>query len=112
MVVWLSLGRRCSAKAERSFRVQFDGMNGDTHQRYLPVLAEGATVMRFGTGADYATAPEIGHWAIATFHLTNAVFRNSQKGGADFRIEVVPPDIYLRRVAVIREDPASLNSPR
>jgi hypothetical protein len=92
------------AKAERSFRVQFDGMDGDMHQRYLPVLAEGATVMRFGTGADYATAPEIGHWAVATFHLTNAVFRNSQKGGADFRIEVVPPDIYLRRVTVTRED--------
>ena len=92
------------ARAERSFRVQFDGMDGDTHQRYLPVLAEGATVMRFGTGADYATAPEIGRWAVATFHLTNAVFRNSQKGGADFRIEVLPPDIYLRRVTVTRED--------
>jgi len=90
-------------RAERSFRVQFDGMDGQAHQRYWPVLAEGAKVMRFGTGADYATAPEIGRWAVATFHLTNAVFRNSQKNKADFRIEVVPPDIYLRHVTVARE---------
>ena len=90
-------------REERSFRVQFDGMDGQTRQRYWPVLAEGAKVMRFGTGADYSTAPEIGRWAVATFHITNAVFRNSQKSKADFRIEVVPPDIYLRRVTVTKE---------
>jgi len=34
---------------------------------------------------------------------TNAVFMNSQRDGADFRLEVVPPDIYVRRVTVTRE---------
>ncbi len=37
--------------------LQFDGMDGDTHQMYLPVLPEGARVMRFGTGADCAAIP-------------------------------------------------------
>jgi hypothetical protein len=28
---------------------------------------------------------------------------NSQRDGADFRLEVVPPEIYVRRVTVTRE---------
>jgi hypothetical protein len=91
------------SKPDHAFRLQFDGMDGDTHQRYLPLLPEGARVMRFGTGADYGTAPTVGAWAVATFHITNAFFMNSQKGGADFRLEVVPPELHVRRVSVTRE---------
>ncbi len=70
---------------------------------YMPVLAEGARPMRFGTGADYGTIPTSAVWSRATFHLTNAVFLNSQRDGADFRLEVVPPEIYVRRVTLTRE---------
>jgi len=86
-----------------AFRLQFDGMDGDTPRIYQPVLPEGASVMRFGTGADYGTISTPGVWSVARFHITNAVFLNSQRDGADFRIEVVPPELYVRRVTVIRE---------
>ena len=91
------------AKPNSSFRLQFDGMDGDTHRMYLPVLAQGAPVTRIGTGADYGAIPTSGVWSVATFHLTNAVFLNSQRDGADFRLEVVPPEIHLRRVTLTRE---------
>lgn len=93
------------AKRDTAFRLQFDAMDGDTHRMYRPVLPEGARVMRFGIGADYGTIPTPGVWGTATFHLTNAVFMNSQKDGADFRLEVVPPELWVRRVTVFRENP-------
>jgi hypothetical protein len=91
------------ARKDTAFRLQFDGMDGDTHRMYQPLLPEGARVMRFGTGADYATVPTPGVWSVATFHITNGLFMNSQRNGADFRLEVVPPKIYVRRVTVSRE---------
>jgi hypothetical protein len=91
------------AKADTAIRLQFDGLAGDVHQKYRPVLPQDTRVMRLGTGADYGTIPTPGVWNVATFQLTNAVFMNSQKEGADFRLEVVPPEIYVRRVTVIRE---------
>ncbi|MDB6031490.1 MAG: hypothetical protein JWM16_1828 [Verrucomicrobiales bacterium] len=94
------------AKPETAFRLQYDAMEGDTRRLYKPLLPAGAKVMRFGTGADYATIPNPGVWSTATFHLTNGVFANSQRDGADFRLEVLPPEIYLRRVTVTREDAA------
>jgi hypothetical protein len=90
------------AKPDVSVRLQFDGMEGDTHRMYLPVLPEGARVNTIGTGADYGIIPTPGVWSVATFHLTNAVFLNSQRDGADFRLEVVPPEIYVRRVTMTR----------
>ena len=92
------------AKPGVSFRLQFDGIDGDMRRIYQPVLPDGARVMRFGTGADYATIPTPGVWSVATFHVTNSVFLYSQKDGADFRLEVVPPEILVRRVTVKRED--------
>jgi hypothetical protein len=92
------------ARKDTAFRLQFDGMDGDTHRMYQPLLPEGARVMRFGTGADYATIPTPGVWSVATFHITNGLFLNSQRNGADFRLEVVPPKIYVRRVTVFREN--------
>jgi hypothetical protein len=91
------------AKPDTAFRLQFDGMDGTVHRKYQPVLAKGATVMRLGTGADYGRIATPGVWSVATFHVTNAVFMNSQRDGADFRLEVVPPEIYVRRVTVTRE---------
>jgi hypothetical protein len=91
------------AKPDVSVRLQFDGVEGDTHRMYLPVLPEGARVITIGTGADYGIIPTPGVWSVATFHLTNAVFLNSQRDGADFRMEVAPPEIYVRRVTMTRE---------
>ncbi len=88
---------------DTAFRLQFDGMDGDTPRSYQPVLPEGARVMRFGTGADYGFISTPGIWNVATFHITNAVFLNSQRDGADFRIEVVPPDLHVRRITITRE---------
>jgi len=93
------------AKRNSAFRLQFDAMEGDTHRMYKPVLPDGARILRFGTGADYGFVPKPDIWSTATFHLTNAVFMNSQKDGADFRLEVVPPELYVRRVTVTRENP-------
>jgi hypothetical protein len=90
-------------KPDTAFRLQYDGMDGERHRLYMPLLAEGMRAMRFGTGADYGTIPTPGVWSVATFHITNGMFMNMQRNGADFRIEVVPPEIYVRRVTVVRE---------
>jgi len=91
------------ATPDTAIRLQFDGIDGKVHRKYQPVLAKGASILRMGTGADYGRVTTSGVWSVATFHLTNAVFLNSQRDGADFRLEVVPPDIYVRRVTVTRE---------
>jgi hypothetical protein len=91
------------AKAGTAIRLQFDGLDGDVRQAYRPVLPTGAAVMRLDTGADYGVIPIPNVWSVATFHVTNAVFMNSQRDGADFRLEVVPPQIHVRRVTVTRE---------
>jgi len=101
-------------KKDAAFRLQFDGQDGLVHRSYQPVLADGASVLKFETGADYGKVAnaDLGRWSTATFHLTNAVFLNSQKDGADFRLEVVPPDIYVRRVTVTHVTPGTTEPPR
>jgi hypothetical protein len=42
-------------------------------------------------------------WETATFHIRDGAFENSQNGGADFRLEVRPPELCVRRVTVTRE---------
>jgi len=42
-------------------------------------------------------------WKKASFHIRDGAFENSENGHSDFRIEVVPPDINIRRVTVTRE---------
>jgi hypothetical protein len=86
------------------FRLQFDGEEGGTRHKYTSVLPGGAQVVRFGSRAEYARIPSVGTWAVATFHVTNAVFRNGQNGDADFRLEAVPPEIYVRRITVTRDE--------
>ena len=69
-----------------------------TRQLKLPAADEGkpAVLLPFGT---IVNCKEL----TAVAATTNAVFMNSQRDGADFRLEVVPPDIYVRRVTVTRE---------
>ena len=42
-------------------------------------------------------------WQTVVFHVTEPSFLNSQMGGADFRLDVNPPEIYVRRVRLKRE---------
>jgi len=84
-------------------RLQYDGMEGETPRIYKPVLPEGGRRVNFGNVATFGGLAGSNHFQTAVFHVTNAAFLNSQNGGADFRLEVNPPEIYIRRVAVIRE---------
>jgi hypothetical protein len=47
-------------------------------------------------------------WQTATFHVKDAAFENAQNGGADFRLWVRPPDLYVRKVVVTREQVENL----
>ena len=42
-------------------------------------------------------------WQVATIHIFDGAFANSQNGGADFRAWTRRPDQYIRRVTVTRE---------
>lgn len=44
-------------------------------------------------------------WKTSQFQLSHPTFRNSQNGGADFRIWVAPAELYVRRVIVARAEP-------
>jgi hypothetical protein len=94
------------------FRLQFDGIENGTNRIYLPAMPLGARVMKWRTGLEQAQIPTVGAWATATFPITNAIFRNSQNGGADFRFEVASPaEIFVRRVTVTREDAQAVRPP-
>lgn len=84
-------------------RLQFDGMEGETRRKYLSVLPAGARPVRTSPRQSYARIPTTGVWTSATFHVTNAVFQNGQNGDADFRVEPLPPELYIRRITVTRE---------
>lgn len=86
------------------FRLQYDGMEGQTHKRYKSVVAEGGQVADMGGSVRFTRLRGSNAWQTAIFHIADGVFMNSQNGGADFRLEVTPPEIYLRRVSVTRED--------
>ena len=43
-------------------------------------------------------------WQKATFYISDGAFKNSQNGKADFRLEAMPPEIYVRSVTVTREE--------
>jgi len=43
-------------------------------------------------------------WHTNVFHIHNATFENSQNGGADFRLLIGPPALYVRRVTVTRRE--------
>ena len=86
------------------FRLQYDGMQGETPKPYKSTLAENEATVKFGTAVTFSRARQANAWQTATFRLIDGVFLNSQNGGADFRLEVTPADIYVRRVTVTRDD--------
>lgn len=86
-------------------RIQFDGIERGRAISYVVAVPTGANVVRWVTGAIYGQTPVSDAWTTATFEITNAVFQNSQNGGADFRFEVAPPEAYVRRVTVTRRNP-------
>ena len=92
-------------KKRTFWRLQFDGVRDDAVHHYIAALPERASMLRMGGNSQFAWLPQIGSWGTATFHVTNAVFRNRQNGDADFRLEVSPADIYVRRVTITREIP-------
>ncbi len=89
-------------KRRSDIRLQFDGIEEGVGPAHVPTLPVGAPVVRYG--ANFGRIPVVGAWTVATFEITNAIFQNSQNGGADFRLEVVPPEAYVRRVTVTRRD--------
>jgi len=83
-------------------RLQYDGLEGETHKRYKAAPPSVARTATLGTGIRFAPVQGSNQWQTATFNVTDGVFMNSQNGGADFRLEVTPAEIYVRRVTVWR----------
>ena len=84
-------------------RLQYDGTEGESHKRYKAAPPGLAETMSLGAGTRYTPIRASDQWQTVTFHVTDGVFMNSQNGGADFRLEVTPPEIYVRRVTVARQ---------
>jgi hypothetical protein len=70
-------------------KVQYDCMEEGRRRSYKPA-------------GEILNVTEVGSWQTATFHVSEPAFMNSQIGGADFRLDVNPPEIYVRRVAMTR----------
>jgi hypothetical protein len=92
-----------------NLKLQYDGTAEDKPKRYMTALPNRGTIISYVGGPSFSRITDTGTWQTATFQITNAVFLNSQNGGADFRLEVSPPDIYLRRVTVTRGNAESAN---
>jgi hypothetical protein len=73
--------------------MQYDAMGSETNRNAAFIQAHPVVRLR-GSGA----------WRKVSFRLKDAAFANSQNGGADFRLWVSPPELYVRRVTVTRED--------
>ncbi len=85
-----------------TLRLQYDAMDGERHRPYKSVQVEGGQTIDFGGSARFSRVTPSNGWQTATFLLRDGVFLNSQNGGADMRLEVTPPDIFVRRVTVTR----------
>ena len=70
-------------------KMQYDGMEEGRRRSYK-------------SAAEILNVTEVGSWQTATFHVSEPAFMNSQIGGADFRLDVNPPEIYVRRVTLTR----------
>jgi len=90
------------AKKDTAFRLQFDGLDRDVQPKVPAGVARGSEGDAVWHRRDYGTIP-LPACGACDLHLTNAAFLNSQRDGADFRLEVVPPEIHVRRVTVTRE---------
>jgi hypothetical protein len=84
-------------------RLQYDAMEGEAHRSYKSVVATSGETVSWGAGIQYMHIQATNAWRTATFHIKDGAFLNSQNGGADFRLEFTPAEIYVRRVSVTRE---------
>lgn len=87
-----------------TLRLQYDAVEFETHRPYKSVQVEGGQTINYGGNARFTRVTPANGWQTATFLIRDGVFMNSQNGGADFRLEVTPPDIFVRRVTIIREN--------
>lgn len=98
-----------SAKIEFEFQVerpvlirfQYDGVQDQLPKPYKGAIPEGMAAVQLSTAKFVRVFPS-NTWQTISFHATDAQFMNSQNGGADFRLEVTPPQIFVRRVTVTR----------
>ena len=93
-------------------RLQYDAIVGDDHKPYKGVVAQEGSRTKLAPTAEYARIRGTNAWQKATFYIADGAFKNSQNGKADFRLEVMPPEIYVRRVTVTREDVAPPPPPK
>jgi hypothetical protein len=84
-------------------RLQYDGTEGETHKPYKSALPIDEKLVTLGTGTRFIRFQATNEWRTVSFQVTDGVFMNSENGGADFRMEIFPPEIYVRRVSVTRE---------
>jgi hypothetical protein len=85
-------------------RLQFDAMEPERHRAYKTAEPLNEQLVRLGDGQGFLRLRASNGWQTATFSATNGYFNNSENGGADFRLEVTPAEIYVRRVTVNRVD--------
>ena len=85
-----------------ALRLQYDAVEFENHRPYKSATAEGVRTVNYD-GANFTRLQPSNAWQTATFLLRDGVFMNSQNGGADMRLEVTPPDIFVRRVTITRE---------
>jgi hypothetical protein len=94
-----------SAPETTHVRLQYDGMDGERPKPYRSMPAIDGELITFGPRVLFTRVQPGTNWQTVTFLTTNAVFLNSQNGGADFRLEINPPELYVRRVTVVRVAP-------
>ena len=83
-----------------TLRLQYDAVEFERHRPYKTAQAEDGQAVNFGDGGRFSRVMPSNGWQTATFLLRDGVFQNSQNGGADMRLEVAPPDIFVRRVTI------------
>jgi hypothetical protein len=92
--------------SNNAFRLQYDGEQNGRRSSYVSVLPiawpNQPNRLRYLNRNAYMISPTNWVWSTATFQVANALFRNSQNGDSDFRLEVTPSEIYVRRVTVKR----------
>ena len=84
-------------------RLQYDAVEGDNHKPYKSAASDGPEMINLGTVRGFTRLVQSNGWQTVAFRVADGAFGNSQNGGADFRFEITPPEIYVRRVRVTRE---------
>ncbi len=85
------------------FRLQYDAIEGARHQPFKAGVSSGGDIVTWGPGNQTTRIWASNVWQTAAFHVRDGAFLNSQNDGADFRFEVTPAELHVRRVTVTRE---------